>query len=144
MSSEELGANLFRATQAEAKLKRDIAAGKSIGQQQADKTHYEVGKKVRLTIKELGGSMPEELPAVEHIKGARQRLKSMAYEISAPLHQDIPEYEVPNDVSKIQAIILCINQHPGNHLIRMGDSYYRLSGHGLKVVEQIMSKNKED
>ena len=58
MGSEELAANLFRATQTEAKLRRDHIQGKG----QANQTHYNVGKKVRETIKELGGTMPEDLP----------------------------------------------------------------------------------
>lgn len=58
MGSTELAANLFRATQAEEKLRRDDIKGKV----QANNTHYEVGAKVRQTIKELGGTMPEELP----------------------------------------------------------------------------------
>ena len=58
MSYEELAANLFRATQAEAKLRRENIQGKS----EANKTHYDVGKEVRDTIKRLGGTMPEDLP----------------------------------------------------------------------------------
>ncbi len=58
MGSEELAANLFRATQTAAKLRRD----KTTGKEKANRTHYEVGKKVRQTIEELGGTMPEELP----------------------------------------------------------------------------------
>lgn len=64
MGSTELAANLFRATQTEEKLKRENIKGK----QKANQTHYEVGKKVRQTIKELGGTMPEELPTEESIK----------------------------------------------------------------------------
>lgn len=64
MGSTELAANLFRATQTEEKIKRENIKGK----QQANQTHYEVGKKVRKTIKELGGAMPENLPAPESIK----------------------------------------------------------------------------
>lgn len=58
---EELAANLFRATQTEAKLRRENIQGK----QEANKTHFEVGKKVRDTIKDLGGTMPEDLPTPE-------------------------------------------------------------------------------
>lgn len=58
MGSTELAANLFRATQAEEKLRRDEVKGKS----NANRTHFEVGKKVRKTIEELGGTMPEDLP----------------------------------------------------------------------------------
>ena len=58
MGSTELAANLFRATQTDEKLRRENIQGK----QAADDTHYQVGKKVRQTIKELGGTMPEDLP----------------------------------------------------------------------------------
>jgi DNA-damage-inducible protein D len=61
MGSTELAANLFRATQTEEKLKRDKIRGKT----KANKTHYEVGAKVRQTIEELGGTMPEKLPTPE-------------------------------------------------------------------------------
>jgi DNA-damage-inducible protein D len=64
MGSTELAANLFRATQTEEKLKRDKIKGKT----NANKTHYEVGKKVRETIEELGGTMPENLPTESSIK----------------------------------------------------------------------------
>ncbi len=58
MGSTELAANLFRATQTDEKLRRENIAGKDM----ANKAHYEVGAKVRQTIKELGGTMPENLP----------------------------------------------------------------------------------
>lgn len=61
MGYEELAANLFRATQTEAKLRRENIQGK----QEANKTHFEVGKKVRDTIKDLGGTMPEDLHTPE-------------------------------------------------------------------------------
>ncbi len=64
MGSTELAANLFRATQTEEKLRRENIKGKS----KANQTHYEVGQKVRQTIEELGGTMPEDLPAEESIK----------------------------------------------------------------------------
>jgi DNA-damage-inducible protein D len=64
MGSTELAANLFRATQTEEKLRRENIKGK----QQANQTHYEVGKKVRKSIKDIGGTMPENLPAVGSIK----------------------------------------------------------------------------
>jgi len=66
MGSTELAANLFRATQAEEKLHRDQVRSKA----QANQTHHEVGCKVRQTIKELGGTMPENLPAPD--KSIRQ------------------------------------------------------------------------
>jgi len=64
MGSTELAANLFRATQTEEKLKRENIQGK----QKANQTHYQVGAKVRQTIKELGSTMPEDLPTAENIK----------------------------------------------------------------------------
>lgn len=64
MGSTELAANLFRATQTEEKLKREKIKGKL----KANQTHYEVGKKVRKTIQELGGEMPENLPVADSIK----------------------------------------------------------------------------
>lgn len=57
MGSTELAANLFRATQAEEKLKRDNVQSKA----HANQTHFDVGRKVRDTIHELGGTMPEDL-----------------------------------------------------------------------------------
>ncbi len=71
MGSTELAANLFRATQTDEKLRRDNIQGKD----KANKTHFEVGKKVRETIKDLGGTMPEDLPkpkrSVEKIKESK-------------------------------------------------------------------------
>ncbi len=64
MGSTELAANLFRATQTEDKLRRENIKGKD----KANQAHFEVGKKVRQTIKELGGTMPESLPSAENIK----------------------------------------------------------------------------
>jgi DNA-damage-inducible protein D len=58
MGSTELAANLFRATQTEEKLRRENIQGKD----KANRTHFQVGAKVRQTIKELGGTMPEDLP----------------------------------------------------------------------------------
>lgn len=75
MGSTELAANLFRATQAEEKLKREKVGGK----QRANQAHYEVGQKVRQTIKELGGTMPENLPipeqSVKKIESAKKKLE---------------------------------------------------------------------
>lgn len=58
MGSTELAANLFRATQTDEKLRKEHIVGK----ESANRTHYDVGRKVRQTIKELGGTMPEDLP----------------------------------------------------------------------------------
>lgn len=69
MGSTELAANLFRATQTEDKLRRENIKGKA----KANRTHYEVGAKVRQTIEELGGTMPEDLPTVESIKSVESK-----------------------------------------------------------------------
>jgi DNA-damage-inducible protein D len=76
MGSEELAANMFRATQTDAKLKRDQVKTRG----QANITHYQVGRKVRQTIVELGGTMPEDLPTPEKSiqelqREEKQRLK---------------------------------------------------------------------
>ncbi len=75
MGSTELAANLFRATQTEEKLRREHIQGKNA----ANRTHYEVGAKVRQTIKELGGTMPENLPtpekSIQQIEREHKKLK---------------------------------------------------------------------
>ncbi len=76
MGSTELAANLFRATQTEEKLRRDGVQGK----RQANQTHHEVGNKVRQTIQDLGGTMPENLPvpqqSIQQLESAkRKRIK---------------------------------------------------------------------
>ena len=73
MGSTELAANLFRATQTEEKLRRENIQKKT----KANKTYFEVGKKVRQTIEELGGTMPEDLPTPEDdLKKLERRVRS--------------------------------------------------------------------
>jgi len=74
MGSTELAANLFRATQTEEKLRREQIQGKNA----ANQTHFEVGKTVRKTIEELGGTMPEDLPTAESIKKLEKAEKPKA------------------------------------------------------------------
>lgn len=78
MGSTELAANLFRATQAEEKLRRDRVRGKG----SANVVHFEVGKAVRKTIRELGGTMPEDLPTppkgIPQIEKERRRISEKA------------------------------------------------------------------
>ncbi len=71
MGSEELAANLFRATQTDAKLQREHVKGEA----KANQTHFIIGKKVRQTIKDINGTMPENLPAIDIISLAKKRLK---------------------------------------------------------------------
>lgn len=72
MGSEELGANIFRATQTTAKIRRENI----IGNHAAGLAHHEVGKAIRKTIQELGGTMPEKLPTPDHIKESKKRIKT--------------------------------------------------------------------
>ena len=75
MGSTELAANLFRATQTDEKLRRDQINNK----EDANDVHFEVGKKVRETMKELGGTMPEDLPvpekSIKKIESEQKKLK---------------------------------------------------------------------
>jgi DNA-damage-inducible protein D len=80
MGSTELAANLFRATQTEEKLRRE----KTKGRDKANRTHREVGAKVRQTIQELGGTMPEELPVAEGIKTLQTRVRPLELATSVP------------------------------------------------------------
>lgn len=75
MGSTELAANLFRATQTEDKLRRDGVTGTKA----ANSTHFEVGKRVRKTIEDIGGTMPEDLPtpdcSVKALEREQKRLE---------------------------------------------------------------------
>jgi len=71
MHSEELAANLFRATQTDAKIRRE----KTKGQGNASLAHRVVGEKVRRTIEILGGTMPEKLPTPDAVRKAQIRIK---------------------------------------------------------------------
>lgn len=76
MGATELAANLFRITQTDDKLRRENIKGK----EQANEIHYAVGKKVRQTIAELGGTMPENLPTpkISAKKLKQERKKAVA------------------------------------------------------------------
>jgi len=71
MNATELAANQFRMTQTRDKLARDGVRN----QTQAIQTHEQVGKEVRDAIKRIGGTLPENIPAAEHIKEVEKRLK---------------------------------------------------------------------
>lgn len=76
MDITELAANFFRATQAEDKLRRENIFGKA----EANAAHCEVGRKVRKAITDIGGTMPENLPAVENIDEVRKRVSKLGNE----------------------------------------------------------------
>jgi DNA-damage-inducible protein D len=75
MPSSELAANMFRATQTEEQLEKLRTEGKT-GKVLANQTHFAIGAKVRKAIRDIGGTMPENYKAVEHIKEARKRVKA--------------------------------------------------------------------
>jgi len=72
MNATELAANQFRMTQTRDKLARDRIRN----QQQAIRTHEQVGKEVREAIKRIGGDPPEQIPPAEHIKEVEKRVKT--------------------------------------------------------------------
>lgn len=71
MNAIELAANQFRMTQTRDKLTRE----RIHDQQQAIRTHEEVGEEVRDAIKRIGGELPENIPPAEHIKKVEKRIK---------------------------------------------------------------------
>lgn len=136
MNSEELAANLFRATQAEAKIKREGIRW----QEQASKAHYAVGQKIRKTIKELGGTMPEDIPAVENIKHARKRLQEMEHHIEwrkIPL-QTIDHYPLPNTIDDLTTLTLILKNYPWNIPLQLGESIYMVSDVGETMIKEFL------
>ena len=69
----ELAANLFRITQTDDKISKD----KIMGQHDATQTHFVVGGKVRQAIKDIGGTMPENLLPEKHIKELKKENKKL-------------------------------------------------------------------
>lgn len=80
MGNEELGANIFRITQTAAKIKRENIKDKHT----ANQAHYAVGKKVRQTIEEIGGTMPEDLPIEKNINKVKSDQKKLAKKMLKP------------------------------------------------------------
>lgn len=73
MGSTELAANLFRATQTEDVLRKNKIKGKN----NANRIHKEIGAKVRKAIRDIGGTMPENLPTTESIKRLENKQKRL-------------------------------------------------------------------
>ncbi len=69
--STELAANIFRITQTDEKINKD----KIKGDFEARRTHFMVGGKVRQTIKDIGGELPENLKSEKHIKDVKKDIK---------------------------------------------------------------------
>lgn len=80
MNASELAANLFRATQTEEKLRRENIQGKN----NANKTHFEVGRVVRNTIEQLGGIMPEDQPTPQK---SIQQIEREQKKLTKPMQQ---------------------------------------------------------
>ena len=73
MGSTELAANLFRATQTEDVLRKQGIKGKT----NANRIHKEVGAKVRKAIRDIGGTMPGNLPVTDSIKKLETKHKKL-------------------------------------------------------------------
>ena len=145
MNSEELGANLFRATQTEALLKREAVEG----QAEANQLHFMVGKKVRDTIQELGWTMPEQLPVGESIAVIKQRLKQQQYQQPAlsgqtdaqPLAETgVPTFPIPEDIQLLQRLKSIISDHPGLLEVRIGHQRYALSPAWMQALTELFTK----
>jgi DNA-damage-inducible protein D len=89
MGREEMAANLFRITQTEAKIK----SAQVKGQMALENTAFTVGRQVRQAIAEIGGAMPENLPAREDIKQVRSGLKRANKQISKIDAKQLPKPE---------------------------------------------------
>ncbi|HEM3576835.1 TPA: DNA damage-inducible protein D [Streptococcus suis] len=89
MGSVELAANLFRATQTDEKLRRENIQGA----QNANKTHFDVGRTVRQTMKELGNTMPENLPtpheSIQDLKKKQKKLENQSEDSQLSLFDDM-------------------------------------------------------
>lgn len=91
MGSEELGANIFRITQTEAKIKREGIHG----QQRLENAAYSVGKQVRKAISDMGGTMPENLPPEENVCKIKSDLKKTRKQFEKADKQKLLDLEDP-------------------------------------------------
>ncbi|WP_035372334.1 DNA damage-inducible protein D [Acetobacter okinawensis] len=137
MGSTELAANLFRITQTEEKLRSKSIAGK----ENACNAHYEVGLKVRQTMKELSGIMPEDLPVAEDVKKIaaqerkRQRMRAIPAQtrIEQPLaapKADAVEIDLSKDLWKYALLIMSVRPNgeiTTSNLIDTIPDYVKLS-----------------
>jgi DNA-damage-inducible protein D len=72
MGKTELAGNLFRITQTEERIKNNRIRG----QASLEVTAKEVGRSVRKSMIDIGGTAPEQLPVEEDIKEVRKGLKT--------------------------------------------------------------------
>lgn len=91
MGREELGANIFRVTQTEAKIKRENITG----QKSLENAAYSVGRMVRNVLKENGSTLPEELPTAQDIKLIKGDLKrtNRAFDKRDRIKKPLPDGE---------------------------------------------------
>lgn len=162
MNSEELAANLFRATQAEAKIKREAIKW----QDKASQAHFEVGQKIRQTIQELWWTMPEDIPAVEDIKFARKRLEELEYkewinrrwfeerlaeklaekefkqvmETSENVEKKEHNFPLPDSVSLLTRLAEIIKGYPWNEDLFLWEKKFKVSSEWLRLVNELMKK----
>lgn len=146
MGSTELAANLFRITQTEERLR-----GKGIrGSEAACTAHYEVGLKVRQTMKELSGIMPEDLPVAEDVKKIaaqerkQQRMRAVPAQtrieqpLAAPKASDPVEIDLSKDLWKYALLIMSVRPNgeiTTTDLIDAIPSYVKLSEDHLATNE---------
>lgn len=116
MGSTELAANLFRITQTEERLRSKAIRGSEA----ACTAHFEVGLKVRETMKELSGIMPEDLPVAENVKKIAQQerkqqrmravepQKRLEQPLSAPSPTDPVEIDLTKDLWKYALLVLAV------------------------------------
>jgi DNA-damage-inducible protein D len=80
MDTTELAANQFRMTQTREKLTRDEVQD----EERAIRTHQEVGREVRAAIRNIGGTMPEDIPAAEPIGAVKKRVRGAKPRLELP------------------------------------------------------------
>lgn len=146
MGSTELAANLFRITQTEEKLRSKNIVGK----ENACNAHYEVGLKVRQTMKELSGIMPEDLPVAEDVKKIaaqerkQQRMRAIPAQtrieqpLAAPKAADPVEIDLSKDLWKYALLIMSVRPNGGittSELIDAMPSYVKLSDDHMATNE---------
>jgi len=162
MNSEELAANLFRATQAEAKIKRESIRW----QDNASRAHFQVWEKIRQTIQELWWTMPEDIPAVEDIKFARKRLEELEYREGVNRHlfeeklaeklaeKDFSEvmkksevvenkehkFPLPDSVEILTKLAEIIKWYPWNEDLFLWEKMFKVSSEGLRLINELMKK----
>lgn len=146
MGSTELAANLFRITQTEEKLRSKNIVGK----ENACNAHYEVGLKVRQTMKELSGIMPEDLPVAEDVKKIaalerkQQRMRAIPAQtrieqpLAAPKAADPVEIDLSKDLWKYALLIMSVRPNgeiSTSALIEAIPGYVKLSNDQLTTNE---------